>query len=431
MPIPSLEQQPAATIKAFQESKLQGLLRYLAAHSPFYQDAFARAGVRIEDITQLEDLGKLPVTTKHDLHARHADFLCVDPRRIIDYVCTSGTQGQPVTFGLTEQDLNRLAYNEYLSLACAGGSADELYQLTTTIDKRFMAGMAYFLGARQLGAGIIRVGSGVVEMQWDTIQRLRPTALIAVPSFVLKLLEYAADHHLDPAASSVRKIICIGENIRQADFSLNTLGQRIRAAWDVELYSTYASTEMGTSFTECAAGQGGHQHPELLIVEVLDQHNQPVPEGAVGELTITTLGVEGMPLLRFKTGDLCAAHRSPCACGRTTTRLSPIVGRKQQMLKYKGTTLYPQLIHDALNEVPFVKNYVVESYTNAIGTDEVLIHVGCHELPGPAQAHLLEHLRSKLRVAPALLIKSVAEINRMQLVGSTRKPILFIDRRAA
>jgi phenylacetate-CoA ligase len=431
MVIPLIEQQPAAVIRAFQEAQLQELLRYLAAHSPFYQAAWARAGVNPADIRHLEDLARLPVTTKQDLHERPADFLCVPPARIIDYVCTSGTLGLPVTFGLTDADLDRLAYNEYLSLGCAGGGADELYQLTTTMDKRFMAGMAYFLGARRLGAGIIRVGGGVVEMQWDTILRLRPTALIAVPSFVVKLIDYAEEHGIDFAASSVRKVVCIGENIRRPDFSLNALGQRIRARWDVELYSTYAATEMGTSFTECSAGQGGHHHPELLIVEVLDQHNQPVPDGEAGELTITTLGVEGMPLLRFKTGDIGMVHREACACGRTTARLSPILGRKQQMLKYKGTTLYPQLIHDALNEVAFVNNYVVESYTNDIGTDELLIHVGCHEPSARAQGHLKEHLQAKLRVAPALLFKTVAEVSQMQLAGSARKARVFIDRRAA
>jgi phenylacetate-CoA ligase len=431
MSIPLIEFQPRATIKAYQESKLKELLRYLAEHSPFYQEAFVRAGIDISEIQHLEDLAALPVTTKADLQARHADFLCVSPRHIIDYVCTSGTQGVPVTFGLTDKDLDRLAYNEFLSLGCAGGNADELYQLTTTIDKRFMAGMAYFMGARRLGAGIIRVGGGVVEMQWDTIQRLQPTTLIAVPSFVVKLIDYAEQHGIDYAASSVRKVVCIGENIRRPDFSLNTLGQRIRDKWDLKLYSTYASTEMGTSFTECEAGQGGHHHPELLIVEVLDQHNQPVADGEAGELAITTLGVEGMPLLRFKTGDICALHRSACSCGRTTTRISPIVGRKQQMLKYKGTTIYPQSIHDALHELPFVKNFLVESYTNDIGTDELLLHIGTDELTDHTRADLNEHLRAKLRVAPTLVFKPVAEIHQMQFAGDVRKPTTFLDRRVA
>ncbi|MEZ4981869.1 MAG: hypothetical protein R2769_09845 [Saprospiraceae bacterium] len=104
------------------------------------------------------------------------------------------------------------------------------------------------------------------------------------------------------------------------------------------MYSTYASTEMGTSFTECIEGNGGHHHPELLIVELLDDNNEPVHPGEIGEIVITTLGMEAMPLIRFKTGDLCRAYYEPCKCGRTTMRLGPILARKQQMIKLKRTT---------------------------------------------------------------------------------------------
>ncbi len=109
----------------------------------------------------------------------------------------------------------------------------------------------------------------------------------------------------------------------------------------MKLYSTYASTEMAASFTECSYGAGGHHHPELLIVEFLDGNDNPVPKGEAGELTITTLGVEGMPLLRFKTGDICHGHYETCKCGRKTMRVGPVIGRRNQMIKYKGTTLYP------------------------------------------------------------------------------------------
>ena len=177
-----------------------------------------------------------------------------------------------------------------------------------TLDRQFMAGMAYYTGIRKLGAGIIRVGPGVPSLQWETIFRLKPTVLVAVPSFILKMLQYAADHGIDPAASSVKKAICIGENIRQNDFSLNILGNKIISSWNIQLISTYASTEMQTAFTECESGCGGHLQPDLLIVELLDDQDQPVPPGEAGEVTITTLGVEAMPLLRYKTGDLCISH---------------------------------------------------------------------------------------------------------------------------
>mgnify|MGYP002508099367 FL=1 len=172
----------------------------------------------------------------------------------------------------------------------------------TTLDKRFMAGLAYFLGIRKLGASVIRVGNGMPELQWDTINRLKPDTIMCVPSFILRLIEYAEMNGIDYRNSSIRRIIGIGEGLREQDFSLNLLGNRIKEKWDVDLFATYSSTEMGATFSECPFGCGGHVHPELIIVEIIGDNNLPVKDGEVGEVVITTLGVEGMPLLRFRTG---------------------------------------------------------------------------------------------------------------------------------
>ena len=353
--IPEIELKDQKTVKRFQEDKLAEHLQYLKYASKFYSSMFQKENIDIDKIKLLEDLKHIPVTTKKDLQERNNDFICVEEDKIIDFITTSGTLGDPVTFAMTDKDLDRLAYNEFISFACAGGHAGEKYQLMTTIDKRFMAGLAYFLGIRKMGAGIIRVGNGIPELQWDTIERISPNAIICVPSFILKIIDYAEKHGIDYKNSSVKKAICIGENLRNGDFELNMLGQRIKARWNIELYSTYASTEMATTFTECSAHQGGHHHPELIITELLDEDNNPVAEGEVGELVVTTLGVEGMPLLRFKTGDMCRFYTEPCSCGRTTARISPIIGRKNQMIKYKGTTLYPPMIFDVLNNLEEVE----------------------------------------------------------------------------
>src|SRR4030095_1757925 len=127
-----------------------------------------------------------------------------------------------------------------------------------------------------------------------------------------------------------------------------------------QLYSTYASTEMQTAFTECSQGRGGHLQPELVIAELLDENEKPVPSGTSGEVTITTLGLEAMPLLRYKTGDICIAHHEPCSCGRNSLRLSPVIGRKKQMIKYKGTTLFLPALSDILNDMKDIYDYVVE-----------------------------------------------------------------------
>jgi phenylacetate-CoA ligase len=299
----------------------------------------------------------------------------------------------------------------------------------TTIDRRFMAGLAYFMGIRHMGAGVVRVGNGIPEFQCDTIRRIHPNAIIAVPSFILKIIEYAEANHIDYRNSSIRKAICIGEPLRNPDFSLNTLGRRILEKWPIRLYSTYASTEMGTSFTECGEGVGGHHHPELIIVEFLDDRDRPVKEGEYGEVTITTLGVEGMPLLRFKTGDVCQRYSGPCKCGRSTTRLGPVIGRKNQMIKYKGTTLYPHSLYDILDNIDFISNYVVEVFTNEIGTDEILIHVGSKIPVSDREKDIKDHFRAKLRVAPLIKFESDENIQRIQFPETNRKPLKFIDNR--
>jgi len=427
--IPDIETKTQDEIRAYQYKKLVEMLAYISQNSPYYSKVFNNFGVSIDNIKGLDDLPALPVTTKDELQKYNDEFLCVSRDKIIDLITTSGTLGEPVTFGMTDKDLDRLAYNEYLSLSCAGATEKDTFQLMTTIDRRFMAGLAYFLGVRKLGAGIVRVGNGMPELQWDSIHRMRPTAFIVVPSFLLKLIEYAEENHIDYHNTGVKKAVCIGETLRNPDFSLTTLGKKILDKWDIELYSTYASTEMSTAFTECEHALGGHQHPELIIVEFLDEDNNPVAEDEAGEVTVTTLGVEGMPLLRFKTGDVCYHYTEPCVCGRTTTRLGPVIGRKKQMIKFKGTTLYPPALFDILDNIEGIENYVVEVSTNEIGTDDILIRVGSRQAGEDFAGRLKDHFRAKLRVAPSIIFDTAENIENIRFPEENRKAINFIDKR--
>lgn len=423
------DKQLAGTETPMQEQKLQQLLLYVAQHSPFYQELFAKHDMDISAIKTLADLALIPTTSKDDLQQRNNDFLCVPTDKVIEYTSTSGTLGSPVTIALTENDLNRLAYNEYNSFLCADGSAADVYQLMLTLDRQFMAGIAYYSGIRKMGAGIIRLGPGVPALQWETIKRLKPTAIVAVPSFILKLINFAKEAGIDINQSSVKKAICIGENIRNTDFSLNMLGKKITESWDIHLYSTYASTEMQTAFTECGEGKGGHYQPELVIVELLDENDRHVEPYTPGEVTITTLGVEGMPLLRYKTGDICMYFDEPCACGRTSLRLSSIMGRKKQMIKFKGTTLYPPALFDLLNEREEILDFVVEVYSNEIGLDQVSLYVVPAEDSDECDHRIRAYLQARLRVSPHIKYVTTEEIQKIQFSEANRKAIKFIDKR--
>jgi len=270
----------------------------------------------------------------------------------------------------------------------------------------------------------------VPSLQWETIQRLKPTAIVAVPSFILKLIQFAKEAGININNTSVKKAICIGENIRNSDFSLNILGKKITEAWNIKLYSTYASTEMQTAFTECGEGRGGHYQPELLIVELLDENDRQVEPGIPGEVTITTLGVEGMPLLRYKTGDICTYDDEPCACGKTSLRLSPIMGRKKQMIKFKGTTLYPPALFDLLTEREEILDFIIEVYSNEIGLDQVLLYLLPVEESEECDHRIRAYLQARLRVSPHIKYLNAEEMQKKQFIETSRKPVKFIDRRA-
>ena len=428
--VPEIEKQSQADIVALQEKKLQEVLVYVNEHSAFYKRLFKEHNINVSAIKTLSDLTKLPTTCKDDLQRDNDAFRCVPKSTIVDYASTSGTLGTPVTFGLTDNDLNRLAYNEAISLACAGIKKGDVVQLMTTIDRRFMAGLAYFLGVRQLGASIVRVGAGIPELQWDSIRLYEPTYLIAVPSFLLKMIAYAEKNGIDYEASSVKGVVCIGESLRNQDFSNTLLAEKIAEKWKgIKLYSTYASTEMSTTFTECEYQQGGHHHPELIITEVLDDAGNRVGENESGELTITTLGVEAMPLVRFRTGDIVMMHTGTCASGRNTARVSPVLGRKQQMIKYKGTTLYPPVLMDLLTNFEEIENYIIEISTNSILTDEILIRIGTRTPTEALKERISNHFRAKIRVVPKIEYCDIAVLERELYPLGSRKPMKFIDKR--
>ncbi len=412
-----------------QEEKLRELLVYLNTYSPFYKKLFKEHGIDISKIKTIEDLISLPTTSKEDIQQHNLDFLCVPKSKIVEYASTSGTLGSPVTIALTKNDLDRLACNEYGSFVCADGTPGDIYQLMLTLDRQFMAGIAYYSGLTKLGAGIIRLGPGVPSLQWETIQRLRPTAIVAVPSFIIKLIQFARENGIDVNATSVKKAICIGENIRNTDLSLNILGRKILDSWNIQLYSTYASTEMQTAFTECGQGCGGHLQPELLVAEILDENNQAVGPGIPGEVVITTLGIEGMPLLRYKTGDVCMYMNEPCDCGRTSLRLSPVIGRKKQMIKFKGTTLYPPALFDMLNEMDEIIDFAVEVYSNEIGLDEVLLHLVPADDTDACDHRIRANLQARLRVSPAIRYIDTPSLQKIHFKETDRKITRFIDRR--
>jgi len=412
-------------IRDIQEKSLKKHLHYLVAHSPYYRRILS--GLEIEKVT-LEKLCEFPLTDKSAFEKCNDELLAVPLSKIIDIVLSSGTTGKPTKIMYTENDLTRLAYNEEISFASCGVTSEDVVLLTCTMDRCFIAGLAYFLGARSLGAASVRNGLSSFASHLETIQLMKPTVIVGVPSFLRKLGLFLKSKDINPQMTSVARLVCIGEPIRAKNLSLLKMGEDLEEIWGAKVFSTYASSEIITTFCECTAQKGGHLHPELAIVEIVNDKGEVLPPGEKGEVVVTPLSVEGMPLLRFKTGDVSFLADKPCDCGRVSPRLGPILGRKKQMIKYRGTTLYPQAIYSVLDEIPEINEYYVTVTSNFELSDAVKVYVSTDN-DSCSPNRIMDKLQIHLRVRPEVVISSEETIRKHVYSENSRKLIRFMDMR--
>ncbi len=419
--LPELERLDRSGPDAISSSQEKALRRHivrLTADFPLH--AKLLADIDTADLT-LSAISALPTMDKAFLE-RHADELAPPTEDVVEIAYSSGTTGAALKIPFTDVALKRLEWNEFRALTICGLSAKDTVALTCTMDRCFIAGLAYQMGCRAVGAATIRVGAAPIPSHWKIIRETRPTAIIGVPSFLAKLAESAEGEN--PADIGVSRLICIGEPLRDADLQPLPLTRKIEKLWNAKAFSTYASTEICSAFCECEAQAGGHLLPELAIVEILDDNSAPLPPGAPGEITITPLGDGAAPLLRFKTGDVSFIVEEPCACGRTTPRLGPILGRKKQLLKHKGTAFYPNAIHAALSALDGVIEHQVAVRRNNL-SDNVSVLVALDT--GITQEHVEEKLRAALRVGVNVQTLPIDEIRRRVFPNNSRKPIRFVE----
>jgi phenylacetate-CoA ligase len=429
---------PQERWRRLQSERLAAHLTH-AAHSGLYRGRALPGAQEVANSTLEQILAQLPLTTKDQVNAAGREAWAVPPERAAEWVSTSGTTGKPLDVPLTASDLDRLARNEEAALALAGIGPGDLVVLAVAMDRLFVAGLAYWLGAARLGAARVRVGPQLASqpgMLRDLIARMDAgegrVFVIAVPSFMTGV-------EAPIGGRPLAGIVAIGEPIRAAGGELNPLGNRLRERFGCPIMSTYASTETCTTFAEGPTCRGGHLHPELAIVEVLDEAWRAVSSGETGEVVVTPLGMEAFPLIRFRTGDMAALLTEPCPCGRTTPRIGPIVGRRQQLLKIRGTSVYPTAIIEALRALPEVRDCLVVAQEQDALSDRVEIYLA---LAGPVEVGVRRavegQLRGVLRVLPEIRYVGEAELRAMQQGGSTaagagatsRKLARFIDLRA-
>lgn len=419
----------AETINNNQNELLLATIDYARQMSPFYKDILQNAGTLQSAAHAREYLDKLPFTTKQDISNDNWNFLAVKKQDIAEFVSTSGTTGEPVFLALTENDLERLTCSEERNFNNINAGKGDLFHIVVTCDNLFTAGIAYYRGLLRRGASVARIGPKSIIRHFQLITELRPTGIVAVPSFMHYLIRHANETGINISDLGIEKIVLIGDSVRNADFSTNTLGSFIENSFGRKVFSAYGISEGQISFGECKFHQGLHGHMDFVYVEIVSDEGIPLQDGEIGEMVITTLQHEGMPLIRYKTGDITFKLSGLCLCGRNSVRIGPVLGRKHHRLKVKGVTLYPKTIENAIFHLNDVINYQLEAYTGDTKTDHIILRIGSHRNDDKFRSSLIDILRAKTRVVPEIEIASPNEIEKKLFEGGSRKAITFKDRR--
>jgi len=355
---PGIETLGRADLERLQLSRLQALVARLHERVPFYRERFAEAGVTAASIKSLADLRRLPFTTSADLRDTYpAGLLAVPMDEALRLHTSSGTTGRPKALFFSPRDVDNAAELCARSFVATGLTARDVLQNMMTYGL-FTGALVAHYGAEKVGCLVIPAGPGNSEKQLALMQDFGTTAVHLTPSFAL----YFADF-LDGKGPEARKPLKLRRAFVGAEpYSVKTR-DKIEQALGVEVFNSYGLSEMngpGVAF-ECEKRAGMHLWEDHFILEVIDPKTEaPLPDGESGELVLTTLCREAMPLVRYRTRDITSVVPGPCACRRTHRRLARITGRADDMLIVRGVNVYPQQIEHVLMAIPQVgRNYLI------------------------------------------------------------------------
>jgi phenylacetate-CoA ligase len=392
---PEIETYPRTKLKELQTLRLRGVVRRCCDHMGMYREKFSQAGITPDDIKTIDDLIKLPFTTKSDLRDRYPleGLLAVPQERLMRIHMTSGTTGKPTISPFTREDIHRAEMALARCGAAIGIGSGDLVQL--------MFGYGLFAGSvlaqpaweRILGASVIPAGAALPSaMQLEIMSDFHPTAVAATPSFLLHIIETASEKRIKLDRLGIKGVLT------GAEPSSEETRQKIAEAFGAEVYGDiYGMCELGPHFcVECPEHQGFHFNEESFIPEIVDPENgNPLGPGQRGMLVITCLMKEAMPLLRYQTNDITLLDDSPCVCGRTHMRIKRIMGRNDDMVKVKGVNVFPSQIESVVRTIPEIKDseyqIVVDRSKGAVDTLTVRV-----EAPKKSQ-ELTNKVKSELQ----------------------------------
>ncbi len=379
-------------LQALQLKQLQDTVRRVASRVPLYKERFAELGVTPEQIRTLDDIRRLPFTTGMDLRSIYPNgLLAVDMEEPVRLHTSSGTTGKPKAIFFSRNDINNSAELIARSLIATGITRRDVFQNMMSYGL-FTGGLVMHYGAEKVGCLVIPAGPGTSERQLMLLQDFKSTAVHILPSYALYFAGFLEQRNINP-----RKDLFLRKAFVGAEPHTEETRQRIEEIYGIDVYNSYGLTEMngpGVAF-ECEYKAGLHLWEDHFILEVIDPATgEPVPDGTPGEVVLTSLKREAMPILRYRTRDITHVIAEPCACGRTHRRLARFTGRSDDMLIVRGVNIFPTQIERVLMSLPQVgRNYVIVLE----GLDDMTVKVELAAAAFDGDVDKLQLLQDKLQ----------------------------------
>lgn len=371
---PLIERMPADELEQMQEKKLKHLVNYVYQHSDFYKKRFDEAGVRPEDIQTLDDLKKLPFTYKSDLRDTYpTGMFCVPNEQLVRFHVSSGTTGKPTVVGYTKNDIEGWTTSLARAMTSIGVGRGDIIQVGYGYGL-FTGGLGAHYGAEEIGATVLPASSGNTERQIELMQDLNSSVIACTPSYFLFMNEVA-----EKAKLSIENDTNLRVGIFGAEPWSEEMRVRIEQATGIKAYDIYGTSELsGPLFTECQYQDGIHIWADQFLIEVIDPvTGEQLKDGERGELVITTLFKEALPLIRYRIGDITVINKEPCKCGRTHPRIMRVLGRADDMLIIRGINVFPGQIESVLMTIPEVGEHfmIVVDRVNELDVMKVQIEM--------------------------------------------------------
>jgi len=371
----AIETMPLQDLKNLQSERLVKLCKYVYENCPVYKQKFDDLAVSPSDIKSIDDIVKLPFTTKLDMRDNYPYGLFSAPRtELIEIHVSSGTTGNPTLVGYTRDDIKLWSNVIARALCCAGAEPDDLIQIAYGYGL-FTGGLGLHYGALEMGLTIIPTSSGQTARQLKIMQDFKPRILACTPSYSLYMAEQAREMGIDPRTASWN----IG--IFGAEPWSESMRAEIEEAWNMLATDIYGLSEIigpGVS-QECTYKEGLHVFSDVFYPEIIDpETGQPVPEGEAGELVITTLTKQAIPLIRYRTRDIVSMTNQPCKCGRTSPRTSKIKGRTDDMIVVRGINVFPSQIEHVLLGIEGTQPHyqlVIDRQAHKLDNVEIMVEV--------------------------------------------------------